>query len=66
VTNIIGPARRRDEGTIGDGGKDEGRVGGGAGGSLGRSAEDGGDVPIHAEPWRRTGFCSTTSVVPSS
>jgi hypothetical protein len=41
-------------------------VGGGAGGSLDRSTEDGGDVPIHVEPWRDTGFSSTTSVVPSN
>jgi hypothetical protein len=26
--------------------------------------EDGRDVPIHAEPWRRTGFRSATSIVP--
>jgi hypothetical protein len=56
--NIIGPARRREKGTYGDGGEDEGGAGG--------SAEDGGDVLVHAEPWRRTGSCSTTSVVPSS
>jgi hypothetical protein len=50
----------------GDGGEDEGRAGGGAGGSLGGSAKDGEDVPVDVEPWRRTGFCSTTSVVPSN
>jgi hypothetical protein len=60
--NIIDLARRREEGTLGDGGKDDG----GARGPLGRSVDDGGDVPIHAEPWRRTWFRSTTSVVPSS
>jgi hypothetical protein len=60
----MGIGRTRDGGTDGDGGKDKGGAGGGAGDSLGRSAEDGGDVPVHAEPWRRTGFCSTTSVVP--
>jgi hypothetical protein len=43
------PARRRDEGTTEDGGEDDNRVGGGAGGLLGRSAQDGGDVPVHAE-----------------
>jgi hypothetical protein len=47
---------------IGDGGEDEG----GAADSLGRSAEECGDVLVHAKSWRRTGFCSTTSVVPSS
>jgi hypothetical protein len=25
-----------------------------------------GDVPVHAEPWRRTGFRSATSIVPCS
>jgi hypothetical protein len=50
----------------GDGGKDEGRAEGGAGDSLNRLVEDGGDVPVHAEPWRHIWFCSTTSVVPSS
>jgi hypothetical protein len=53
---------RREERTDGDGGEDED----GVGGSLSRLAENGRDVPIHAEPWRRIGFCSTTSVVPSS
>jgi hypothetical protein len=52
----------REERTDGDGGEDED----GASGSLSRLAEDGRDVLIHAEPWRRIGFCSTTSVVPSS
>jgi hypothetical protein len=33
-------------------------------GTPDRSAEDGGDVSIHAEPWRRTGFRSATSIVP--
>jgi hypothetical protein len=37
-----------------------------AGGLLGGSTEDGRDVLVHAEPWRRKGFCSTTSVVLSS
>jgi hypothetical protein len=46
----------------GDGGEDDS----GAGGPLGRSAEDGGDVPVDAEPWRHTWFRSTTSVVHSS
>jgi hypothetical protein len=32
-------------------------------GTPGRSAEDGGDVSIHAEPWRRTGFRSATSAL---
>jgi hypothetical protein len=50
----------------GDGGEDDGSAGGGAVGSLGESAEDGGDVPVHAEPWRHIGSCSTTSVHPSS
>jgi hypothetical protein len=54
------PARRREEGTPRDGGED----GGGAGSPPRRSAEDGGDVSIHAEPWRRTGFRSATSIVP--
>jgi hypothetical protein len=45
---------------------DGGEVDGGAGGPLGRSAEDGGDVLVHAEPWRRTEFCSTTFVIPSN
>jgi hypothetical protein len=27
---------------------------------------DGRDVPIHAKPWRRTGFRSATSIVPYS
>ena len=44
--NIIDLARRREEGTLGDGGKDDG----GARGPLGRSVEDGRDVPVHAEP----------------
>jgi hypothetical protein len=35
-------------------------------GSLGRLAEDGRDVLVHAEPWRRTGSSSITFVVPSS
>jgi hypothetical protein len=60
--NITGPARRREEGTYGDGGKDDGR----AGGSLGRSTEDGIDASVHTEPWRRIGSCSITSIVPSS
>jgi hypothetical protein len=30
----------------------------------GRSIEDGGDVSIHVEPWRRTGYRSVTSIVP--
>jgi hypothetical protein len=38
--------------------------GGEAGGPLGRSAADGGDVPVHVEPWRVTWFRSTTSIVP--
>jgi hypothetical protein len=29
-----------------------------------RPAEDGGDVSIHEEPLRRTGFRSATSIVP--
>jgi hypothetical protein len=58
--NITDPARRREEGMSRDGGEDDG----GAGGSPGRSAEDGGNVPIHAEPWRHTGFRSATSIVP--
>jgi hypothetical protein len=53
-----------------DGGEDYGGAGGGAGGraggSPGRSSEDGGDVPVHAEPWRRIGHRSATSIVPSS
>jgi hypothetical protein len=57
---ITDPARRREEGTSRDGGEDDG----GAGGLPGRSAEDGRDVPIHAEPWRHTGFRSDTSIVP--
>ena len=60
--NIIGPARRREEGTTGYGGEDYS----GAGGPVDRSTDDDKDVPVHAEPWRRTWFCSTTSVVPSS
>jgi hypothetical protein len=60
--NITGPDRIREEGTTGDEGKDDG----GAGGPLGRLVEDGRDVPVHADPWRDTWFCSTTSVVPSS
>jgi hypothetical protein len=60
--NITGPARRRGEGTTGDGGEDDS----GARGPLGRPAEDSGDVPVHVEPWYRTWFCSTTCVVPSS
>jgi hypothetical protein len=60
------PSRRREEGTTGDGVEDDGGAGGEAGGPLGRSTEDGRDVPVRAEPWRRTGFCSTTSVVPSN
>jgi hypothetical protein len=42
-----------------DGGEDDG----GAGGSAGRLVEDDGDVPVHAEPWRRTGFRSASSIV---
>jgi hypothetical protein len=42
--NITSLARRREEGTYGDGGDDEG----GAGGSLGGSTEDGEDVSVHA------------------
>jgi hypothetical protein len=53
--NITYPTRR-------DGGEDDG----GAGGSRGRSSEDGGDVLVHAEPWRRTGFRSATFIVPCS
>jgi hypothetical protein len=49
-----------------DGGEDDGGAGGRAGGSPGRSSEDGGDVLVHAEPWRRTGFRSATSIVPCS
>jgi hypothetical protein len=52
--NIADPARRREEETSGDGGEDDSRAGGGAGGPLGRSTEDVGDVPVHAEPWCRT------------
>jgi hypothetical protein len=59
--NIIDPARRREEGTSRDGGEDDG----GAGGPPGRSAEDGGDVPIHAEPWRRTGFAPPPPLFPT-
>ncbi|KAL5648157.1 hypothetical protein ACJX0J_042512, partial [Zea mays] len=33
-------------------------------GTPGRSAEDGRDVSIHAEPWRHTGFRSATFIVP--
>jgi hypothetical protein len=54
--------QRRDEGTSRDGGEDDG----GAGGSSSRSSEDSGDVPVHVEPWRRTGFHSATSIVPCS
>jgi hypothetical protein len=60
--NITDPTRNREEGTSGDGGEDDGREGG----PPGRSGEDGGDVPVHAEPWRRTGYRSTTSIVPYS
>jgi hypothetical protein len=60
--NIIGPTRKREEGTNGDGHEDEG----GAGGSLGGSAKDDRDVPIHVELWRHIGLCSTTFVVPYS
>jgi hypothetical protein len=63
--NITDPARRREEGTSRDGGEDYSGARGGAGGSPGRSAEDGGDVRVHVEPWRRTGFRSATSIVPS-
>jgi hypothetical protein len=49
LSNITGPARRREEGTYGDGGEDEGRAGGEAGNSLGRSVDDGGDVPVHID-----------------
>jgi hypothetical protein len=56
------PARRREKGRSRDGGEDDG----GAGGPPGRSVEDGRDVPIHGEPWRRTGFRSATSIVPYS
>jgi hypothetical protein len=44
--NITYPARRREEGTP----RDEDEDGGGAGGPLGRSVEDGGDVSMHVEP----------------
>ena len=64
--NITDPARRREEGTSRGGGEDDGGAGGGARGLPSRSAEDGRDVPIHAEPWRRTGFHSATSIVPYS
>jgi hypothetical protein len=50
--NITDPARNIEEETSGDGGEDDGRVRG----PPGRLAEDGGDVPVHVEPWRRTGF----------
>jgi hypothetical protein len=33
-------------------------------GTPGRLVEDGGDVSIHEEPWRRIGFRSATSIVP--
>jgi hypothetical protein len=62
--NITDPARRREEGMLRDGGEDDAGARGGAGGSPRRSPEDGGDVPIHAEPWRRTGFRFATSSVP--
>jgi hypothetical protein len=43
-----------------------GKDGGGAGGRVGGSVEDGGDVPVHVVLWRRTRSCSTTSVFSSS
>jgi hypothetical protein len=49
-----------------DGGEDGGRAGGKVRGPPSKSVEDGGDVPIHAEPWRRTGFRSATFIVPYS
>jgi hypothetical protein len=62
ASNITDPTRNKEEGTSGDGGEDDG----GAGGPPDRSVEDGGGVLVHAEPWRCTGFCSTTSIVPYS
>jgi hypothetical protein len=50
VVKYIGPARRREEGMYGDGGEDEGRAGGGASGSLGRSVYDNRDISAHVEP----------------
>jgi hypothetical protein len=47
---MTSPTRRRDEETYGDGGKVEGGAEGRAGGSLGRSAEDGRDFLVHANP----------------
>jgi hypothetical protein len=44
--NIIDSTRRREEVTRGVGVEDDGR----ADGSIGRSIEDGRDVPLHAEP----------------
>jgi hypothetical protein len=64
--NITDPTRRREEGTSRDGGEDDSGARGGAGGSPGRSSEDGGDVPVHVEPWRRTGLRFATSIVPCS
>lgn len=46
----VTPARRREKGTYGDGGKDEGVVGSRPGGSLGGLVEDDIDDPVHAEP----------------
>jgi hypothetical protein len=36
----------------------------GAGGSLGRSSEDGGDVPVHAERWAAHGFAPRPPLFP--
>jgi hypothetical protein len=64
--NITDSTRRREEATSRYGGEDYGGAGGAGGGSPGRSSENGGDVPVHAEPWRHTGHRSATSIVPSS
>jgi hypothetical protein len=60
--NITDPIRRREEGTSRDGDEDNG----GAGGSPGGSSEDGGDVPVHAEPLGTAqGFASPPPLFPA-
>jgi hypothetical protein len=60
--NITDSARRRKEAMLGFRGDGDGR----GDDLLGRSVEDDEDVLVHAEPWRRFGYCTTTFVVPSN
>jgi hypothetical protein len=50
----------------GDGGEDEGEVGGRTGRTLGRLGEDRGDVSVHAESWSRNRSSSASYIVHST